>query len=200
MVLRHCTRTEIRTEKTSTSSFLPKAMRLPHSPCFANIANGTLSKNPFNGTAKWIYLFPFPLWVNLQCSAVFSTSTSSFPPKAMRLPRSPCFANIANGTLSKNPFNGTAKWIYLFPFPLWVNLQCSAVFSLVASRNDGHFLRLYKRVPPVNDPTAMPCLWALSKGETAVHDCHCLGDLAVCMREVLARPWDGECVPLVLRF
>ena len=79
-----------------------------------------------------------------------------------------------------------------------VNLQCSAVFSLVASRNDGHFLRLYKRVPPVNDPTAMPCLWALSKGETAVHGCHCLGDLAVCMLEVLARPWDGECLPLVL--
>ena len=141
VVLRHCKRTEIRTEKTSTSSFPPKAMRLPHSPCFANIANGTLSKNPFNGAAKWIDLFP--------CS-------------------------------------------------LWVNLQCSAVFSLVASRNDGHFLRLYKRVPPVNDPTAMPCLWALSKGETAVHGCHCLGDLAVCMLEVLARPWDGECLPLVL--
>ena len=39
-----------------------------------------------------------------------------------------------------------------------------------------------------------------NKGETVVHGCHCLGDLAVCMREVLARPWDGECVPLVLRF
>ena len=108
VVLRHCTRTEIRTEKTSTSSFPPKAMRLPHSPCFAN---------------------------------------------------------IASGTLSKNPFNGTAKWIYLFPCPLWVNVQCSAVFSLVASRNDGHFLRLYKRVPPVNDPTAMPYLWDLIRAK-----------------------------------
>ena len=108
VVLRHCTRTEIRTEKTSTSSFPPKAMRLPHSPCFAN---------------------------------------------------------IANGTLSKNPFNGTAKWIDLFPCPLWVNLQCSAVFSLVASRNDGCFLRLDTRVPPVIDPTAMPCLWDLIRAK-----------------------------------
>ena len=30
-----------------------------------------------------------------------------------------------------------------------------------------------------------------NKAETAVHGCHCLGDMAVCMRKVLARPWVG---------
>ena len=30
-----------------------------------------------------------------------------------------------------------------------------------------------------------------NKGETAVHGCHCSGDLAVRMRKVLARPWVG---------
>ena len=33
-----------------------------------------------------------------------------------------------------------------------------------------------------------------SEGETAVHGCHCLCDMAVRMREVLARPWVGVCV------
>ena len=39
-------------------------------------------------------------------------------------------------------------------------------------------------------------------GETAiaVHGCHCPGDMAVHMREVLARPWVGACVPLALSF
>ena len=30
-----------------------------------------------------------------------------------------------------------------------------------------------------------------NKAETAVHCCHCLGDMAVRMRKVLARPWFG---------
>ena len=34
-------------------------------------------------------------------------------------------------------------------------------------------------------------LMSPNKGETAVHDCHCPGDMAVRMREVLARPWVG---------
>ena len=36
-------------------------------------------------------------------------------------------------------------------------------------------------------------------GETAVCGCHCRRDMAVCMREVLARLWAGVCVPLALR-
>ena len=35
------------------------------------------------------------------------------------------------------------------------------------------------------------------KGETAVHGCQCLGDMAVRMRELLARPWVSLCMPLV---
>ena len=41
-------------------------------------------------------------------------------------------------------------------------------------------------------------LMSPNKGETALHGCHCLGDMAVRMREVLARPWVGVCVPLAL--
>ena len=37
-----------------------------------------------------------------------------------------------------------------------------------------------------------------SEGETAVHGCHCPRDMAVGMREVMARPWVGVCVPLAL--
>ena len=37
-----------------------------------------------------------------------------------------------------------------------------------------------------------------NKSETAVRGCHCPGDMAVRMREVLARPWVGVCVPLAL--
>ena len=37
-----------------------------------------------------------------------------------------------------------------------------------------------------------------NKGETAVHGCHCPGDMAVRMCEVLARPWVRVCVPLAL--
>ena len=36
------------------------------------------------------------------------------------------------------------------------------------------------------------------KGETAVHGCHCPRDMAVRMREVMARPWVGVCEPLAL--
>ena len=37
-----------------------------------------------------------------------------------------------------------------------------------------------------------------NKDETAVHGCHCPGDMAMRMREVLARPWVGVYVPLAL--
>ena len=36
------------------------------------------------------------------------------------------------------------------------------------------------------------------QSETAVHGCHCPRDMAVRMREVMARPWIGVCVPLAL--
>ena len=39
-------------------------------------------------------------------------------------------------------------------------------------------------------------LMSPSKGETTVHGCHCPRDMAVRMREIVARPWVGVCVPL----
>ena len=36
-----------------------------------------------------------------------------------------------------------------------------------------------------------------NKGETAVHGCHCPGEV-LAMRELLARPWIGVCVPFDL--
>jgi len=41
-------------------------------------------------------------------------------------------------------------------------------------------------------------LMSPSKGKTAVHGCHCQRDMAVRMREVMARPRVGVCVPLAL--
>ena len=37
-----------------------------------------------------------------------------------------------------------------------------------------------------------------AKGEKAVHSCHYPGDMAVRMREVLARPWVGVYAPCFL--
>ena len=41
---------------------------------------------------------------------------------------------------------------------------------------------------------------SLNKGDTAFHGCDCPGDIVVRMREVLAMPWVGVCVPLALSF
>ena len=40
-------------------------------------------------------------------------------------------------------------------------------------------------------PNGYPMLMRPNNAETAVHCCYCLGDMAVCMRKVLARPWVG---------
>ena len=40
-------------------------------------------------------------------------------------------------------------------------------------------------------PNGYAMLMRPNKAETAVHGCHCLGDMAVRMRKVLARPWVG---------
>ena len=54
------------------------------------------------------------------------------------------------------------------------------------------------RVIPVHKPNGFATLVGPSKGENAVCGCHCPRDMAVRMREVLARPWVGVCVPLAL--
>ena len=48
---------------------------------------------------------------------------------------------------------------------------------------------------PVHEPDGYAMLMSARKGETAIHGYHVVGDMAVCMCEVLARPWDGVCVP-----
>ena len=40
-------------------------------------------------------------------------------------------------------------------------------------------------------PDGYAMLMKPNKAETAVHGCHCPGDMAVRMRKVLARPWVG---------
>ena len=49
---------------------------------------------------------------------------------------------------------------------------------------------------------SLPVLWWApiykSETSTAVHGCHYLGDMAVHIREALARRWVGVCVPLAL--
>ena len=44
--------------------------------------------------------------------------------------------------------------------------------------------------------TGSPVYRPDDKGETAVHGFHWPDDMAVCMHEVLARPWVGVGVPL----
>ena len=51
---------------------------------------------------------------------------------------------------------------------------------------------------PVHRHDGYAILMSPNKGETAIHGCHCPCDVAVRMREVLARPWVGVCMPLAL--
>ena len=51
---------------------------------------------------------------------------------------------------------------------------------------------------PVRYPNGFATLVGPNKGETAVCGYHCPRDIAVRMREVLARPWVCVCVPLAL--
>ena len=57
----------------------------------------------------------------------------------------------------------------------------------------------YTGIFPDHWPDSYVMLLSLNKSETAVHRCHCPGDMAVHMREVLARPRVVVCVPLALR-
>ena len=61
-----------------------------------------------------------------------------------------------------------------------------------------HYGVLKHGFSPSYNPTALPRWWAPNKGRTAVCSCHCQRDTAVPMREVLAWPWVGVCVPLAL--
>ena len=56
----------------------------------------------------------------------------------------------------------------------------------------------YAEIFPVHSPDGYAMLMSPNKGETAVHGCHCLGNMAARMRELPVRPWVGVCVPLAL--
>ena len=60
--------------------------------------------------------------------------------------------------------------------------------------------RLCRAFSPISaDGYAM--LMRPNKAETAVHGCHCPGDMAECMRKVLVRPWvDIRVCHLILLF
>ena len=59
------------------------------------------------------------------------------------------------------------------------------IVIIIIKWHDGHHNRLLVLFLP--DGYAM--LMRPNKAETAVHGCHCLGDMAVRMRKVLAGPW-----------
>ena len=71
--------------------------------------------------------------------------------------------------------------------------MCCVEVALKGFASTGKGL-LYTGFPrSLTDGYAMPM--SPSKGKTAVHGCHCLRDMAVSMREVMARSWVGVCVP-----
>ena len=82
----------------------------------------------------------------------------------------------------------TAVW-----FPANSDDMCCVEVALKGFASTGKGL-LYTGFPrSLTDGYAMPM--SPSKGKTAVHGCHCLRDMAVSMREVMARSWVGVCVP-----
>ena len=99
------------------------------------------------------------------------------------------------------------KWLSskkLFNFYLFVVSLGQVYFVFVLALNnhrDKTDIQKWLRpglVETVYRPDSYAMLMSANKGETASHGYHCPGDMAVCMREVLARPWIGACVPLAL--
>ena len=73
--------------------------------------------------------------------------------------------------------------------------MCCVVLALKGLASAGKGLLYTGFLQSVTDSYAI--LMSPSKGETSVHGCHCLRDMAVHMHEVMARLWVGVCVPLL---
>ena len=87
----------------------------------------------------------------------------------------------------------TAVW-----FPANSSHMCSVKLALKGLASAGKCL-LYTGFPwTLTDGYAK--LMSPSKDETALHGCHCLRNMAVRMREVMARPWVDVCVSLALLY
>ena len=93
--------------------------------------------------------------------------------------------------------SGFARWLTRRLFQAdeiwWPTVLSHSCFAHYGS-SAWHSRRVYERAKP--DGYAI--LMSSNKGETAVHGCHCPGDMAVRMGQVLARPWVGACVPLAI--
>ena len=81
------------------------------------------------------------------------------------------------------PTHVVGELTWLSSHVCWLELALKGVTSAVKGLRDTSFPR--SSISP-------------NKGETVVNGYHCLRDMAVRMREVLARPWFGLCVPLAL--
>ena len=72
-----------------------------------------------------------------------------------------------------------------------------SVSVLFTSQRDLNFCKYHRDKKEAPDPLAVEDLISYlmlmrpNKAETAVHGCHCSGDMGVCIRNVLARPWVG---------
>ena len=63
---------------------------------------------------------------------------------------------------------------------------CILLFTAEAgTKRQFHTSSVKGRMQRAFSPTFCPT------AETGVHGCHCSGDMAVCMRKILARPWVG---------
>ena len=81
-------------------------------------------------------------------------------------------------------------------FPANISHMCCVELELKGLASAGKGL-LHVGFPwSLTDGHAM--LMSLSKGETAVHGCHCPCDMAVHICEAMARPWVGVCMSLAL--
>ena len=81
-----------------------------------------------------------------------------------------------------------------FPRVVWTYGRLQECFALASAVKS----LWYRGIFPVYEPDSYAMLMSPNEGKTAVHGCHCPGDIAVRMCEVLSRPWVGVCVPLAL--
>ena len=78
------------------------------------------------------------------------------------------------------------------------NFRCAEAFLLRTGRFFIVLFCFFQKYSLCTDVDSYAMLMTPNKGKTAVRGCHCPGDMAVRMREVLARPWVGVCLPLAL--
>ena len=110
-------------------------------------------------------------------------------------------------TLAKQASRGVAKSLTVLKLCAITpnNTQMQQGVQTEATCN----IHAVRELPCGSQPTAPTCqlcgagvwpdgcamLMSPNKGETAVHGCYCLSDMAVRIREVLARLWVGVCIP-----